>query len=302
MKKKVFFEEFGSLYYFHGATQNWKMQGFHFHKQYEILLFMCEGAKLEIKNRIYNVKKGDIFFINNTEYHRTEGKEGEEYKRYVLMFEPESVAQMSLGFGFNFTALFEEYQEEYINHLHLTGQNLKIVEAKMQQVEDSISKDTTDIYNKNQVKLQLLDLLNTLNQLFDSFVKTEKDKRQVAVSETAGDGERMIPYRNRIEEIKKYIVEHIEEKLELDDLAEVFFINRYYLSHYFKKETGFTLNQYITNQKIMAAKKMLRSGMSVTEAALRLSYNSDSHFISTFKKMTGITPGKFAKGKNGNNV
>jgi AraC-like DNA-binding protein len=52
----------------------------------------------------------------------------------------------------------------------------------------------------------------------------------------------------------------------------------------------------------MAAKKMLRSGMSVTEAALRLSYNSDSHFISTFKKMTGITPGKFAKGKNGNNV
>ena len=74
MKKKVFFEEFESLYYFHGSTQNWKMQGFHVHKQYEIILFLCDGAILEIKNRIYNTKAGDIFFINSTEYHRTEGK------------------------------------------------------------------------------------------------------------------------------------------------------------------------------------------------------------------------------------
>ena len=65
MRKKVFFEEFGSLYYFHGTTQGWKMQGFHFHKQYEIILFMSEGAKLEIKNRIYHTKPGDIFFINS---------------------------------------------------------------------------------------------------------------------------------------------------------------------------------------------------------------------------------------------
>lgn len=91
---------------------------------------------------------------------------------------------------------------------------------------------------------------------------------------------------------------HIDEKLELDDLAETFYVNRYYLSHYFKKETGFTLNQYITNQKIIAAKKMLSSGLSVTEVAMGLSYNSDSHFISTFKKNTGITPGKYAKEKN----
>ena len=66
-------------------------------------------------------------------------------------------------------------------------------------------------------------------------------------------------------------------------------MNKYYLSHYFKKETGFTLSQYITNQKIMAAKKMLKSGMTVTDVAMRLSYSGDSHFISVFKKMTGIT-------------
>ena len=301
MKKKVFFEEFGSLYYFHGSTQNWKMQGFHFHKQYEIILFLCDGATLEIKNRIYNTKAGDIFFINSTEYHRTEGKEGEDYKRYVLMFEPESIAPLSEAFGFNFTSLFEEYQEEYTNHFHLTGKNLKLVEDKMQNVEKSIVKDFSNIYNKNNARIAVLDLLNTLNEMFDALVKTDLAHEDEGSTEIVGGGKtRLIPYRSRIEELKKYIVRHINEKLELDDLAEVFYVNRYYLSHYFKKETWFTLNQYITNQKIIAAKKMLSSGMPVTEVAMELSYNSDSHFISTFKKITGITPGKYAKEKEKN--
>lgn len=302
MKKKVFFEEFGSLYYFHGATQNWKMQGFHFHKQYEILLFMSDGAILEIKNRVYYAKKGDIFFINNKEYHRTEGKDEEAYKRYVLMFDPEIIAQLSNGFGYNFTELFEEYKENYINHLHLTGKNLNMVEEKMQHIENNISRDLTNIYNKNQIKISLLDLLNTLNRLFVSFVRTEMDEQNNCASQYGECQEQMIAYRQRIEDIKKYIVQHVEERLELDDIASAFYISRYYLSHYFKEETGFTLNQYITNQKIIVAKKMLRSGMSVTDVAMQLSYNSDSHFISTFKKMTGITPGKYTKEKDDNNV
>ena len=46
----------------------------------------------------------------------------------------------------------------------------------------------------------------------------------------------------------------------------------------------------MTNQKIIAAKALLKKGTSVTDVALKLSYNSDSHFISVFKKNTGITP------------
>ena len=134
---------------FMAQPRDWKMQGFHFHKQYEIILFMSEGAKLEIKNRIYHTKPGDIFFINSTEYHRTEGREGEEYNRYVLMFEPEIIEPLSEAFGYNFNALFEEYAEEYINCLHLSGRNLKLVEEKMKNVERSIAKDFSVTYNKN---------------------------------------------------------------------------------------------------------------------------------------------------------
>ena len=53
MKKKVFFEEFDSIYYFDGISRNWKMEGLHVHNQYEIILFMSDDVGLEIGNRIY---------------------------------------------------------------------------------------------------------------------------------------------------------------------------------------------------------------------------------------------------------
>lgn len=300
MKKKVFFEEFDSLYYFHGSSQRWEMQGQHFHKQYEIILFLSDGARLEIGERLYDLKKGDIFFINNKEYHRTIGKEGAEYQRYVLMFEPEVIAPLSKAFDYNFMALFEGYQGDIVKRMNLSEQNLRQVEERMRGVEQCISMDIKDENNKVRLKLSLLELLTLLNVLFESFADISAEEAAAAetafwTGETVGEP---VPYRDRIEQIKKYIAAHVEEKLELDDIADHFYMSRYYLSHYFRKETGFTLIQYITNQKITAAKKMLKSGMSVTDVAMRLSYNSDSHFISIFKKMTGTTPKRYAKEGN----
>lgn len=66
------------------------------------------------------------------------------------------------------------------------------------------------------------------------------------------------------------------------------------------KETGFTLTQYVSNQKIIAAKALLKDGHSVTDVALKLSYNSDSHFIEVLNKMTGIMPKKYTQSKKSN--
>ena len=69
------FEEFESLYYFHGSTELGDA-GLSFRNQYEIILFLNDGALLEIGDRVHHVMKGDLFFINNREYHRTSGAEG----------------------------------------------------------------------------------------------------------------------------------------------------------------------------------------------------------------------------------
>ena len=70
----------------------------------------------------------------------------------------------------------------------------------------------------------VLDLLNTLNEMFDTLVKTASVYEDGSYAENAGGGKtRLIPYRSRIEELKKYIVRHINEKLKLDDFGRVSF-------------------------------------------------------------------------------
>lgn len=300
MKERVFFEEFESLYYFHGSTQSWSMQGFHFHNQYEIILFLSEGALLEVGDRSYQVANGDLFFINNKEYHRTSGAAGKDYNRYVLMFEPELLASMSQAFNYEFAQFFENRSDGFVHKLHLEEENLVRVEKLFSKIERRINSGGGEEMVK--IKLSILELVTEVNGMYHFFMKEDNSRLEVCDKpDKKLEFKNPILYRERIEQIKRYIAVHVSEKLDLDEIAGQFFMNRYYLSHYFKKETGFTLLQYVTNQKIVAAKELLKGGLSVTDVASRLSYNSDSHFIAIFKKSTGITPKKYAQSKKSNN-
>lgn len=299
MNEKVFFEEFDSLYYYHGSSYNWSMERFHFHKQYEIILFLNDGAVLEIESRIYNVQAGDLFLINGKEYHRTNGAPGKPHNRYVLMFEPQLLEEMSEAFGYDFAMYFENRDDTFMHKLHLSEEKLQMTEKLFSHIEHAISEDRKDVSSAVKIKLAILRLMLEINNMYTFLAKPDKKPEQAVME--SGYQMREITFkspvlqRDRIDEIKKYVQQHVEEKLELEDIANEMYMNKFYLSHYFKKETGFTLLQYITNQKIIAAKSMLKQGRSVTEIAMQLSYNSDSHFISVFKKNTGMTPKKYGK-------
>jgi AraC-like DNA-binding protein len=63
-----------------------------------------------------------------------------------------------------------------------------------------------------------------------------------------------------------------------------------------KSFTGFSPLTYLINIRISEAIRMLkRPGMNVTEIALETGFYSSQHFSTTFKKLTGHTPGEFRK-------
>jgi AraC-like DNA-binding protein len=63
-----------------------------------------------------------------------------------------------------------------------------------------------------------------------------------------------------------------------------------------KSFTGFSPLTYLINIRISEAIKLLkRPGMNVTEIALETGFYSSQHFSTTFKKLTGHTPGEFRK-------
>lgn len=88
-----------------------------------------------------------------------------------------------------------------------------------------------------------------------------------------------------------YIERHITENISNKQIADSLSITADYLSRLFKKETAQTLTQYISYRKCICASYMLEnSNASCTQIANFLGYASCSHFITHFKKHTGMTP------------
>ena len=308
-KGKIFFEEFEPLYYFHGSSHNWGMQDFHIHDQHEIFLFLNSGSTLEVGNRRYVAAAGDMFLLNSKEYHRVRGAAGASHERYILQFEPELFTGISEAFGYNFAVNFEDRSENFIHKIHLSEANLARVEQHFAKIERNIINENKNENVMVKLKLSILELLVTINELYEFLIKEqavgtedpEYFEDSAAFKVEAGKTKNLTTQRGQIEQIKKYIKDNREDKLGLNEIARKFFMSPYYLSHYFKKKTGFTLAQYITNQKLSEAKALLKKGYSVAEVALRLSYSSDSHFISVFKRNFGITPKQYVKKENDSN-
>lgn len=99
----------------------------------------------------------------------------------------------------------------------------------------------------------------------------------------------------QIEEIKAYITEHFcEAEFKINDIAGYFYVNYHYLCHSFKKQTGITLNQYITSLRIERAKTLIDQGCrNMTLLAEQVGYGDLGYFGKCFKKYTGVSPSKY---------
>ena len=90
---------------------------------------------------------------------------------------------------------------------------------------------------------------------------------------------------------KDFIFDNIQKRLTLAKISKAIGINRTYLCELFKKETGLSIQKYITKIKIEAAVNMLAyEDFSILEISDYFSFSSSSHFCSVFKKETGLSP------------
>ena len=101
---------------------------------------------------------------------------------------------------------------------------------------------------------------------------------------------------NAVEQIKQYIAGHVSEELSVEDLAAMVHFNPDYLSRVFKKETGKTVSEYITEYRCALAGELLKNtDLSVTMIASKSGYPNYAYFTRIFKKYSGCTPREYRK-------
>lgn len=91
-----------------------------------------------------------------------------------------------------------------------------------------------------------------------------------------------------------YIEARLTEKIDYAQMADALGYNRQYLSAKFKRETGKTLSEFITEKRVEYAKILLRtSDQSILDISQLLQFSSCSHFGAAFRKYTGVSPSNY---------
>ena len=96
-------------------------------------------------------------------------------------------------------------------------------------------------------------------------------------------------------EAMDYISKHYNEPdISVGTVAQSLNISEGYLSHTFKKETDYTLLNYLTRYRIHKAAELLKDcRVKVYEVAEQVGYRDIAYFSATFKKYAGISPSEY---------
>ncbi len=94
-----------------------------------------------------------------------------------------------------------------------------------------------------------------------------------------------------VDRITDYIDHHIAEEINREQLAVLVYLNPSYMARLFKKGTGQSLTDYITDVRMNRAKEYLtQTSMSISEIAVKTGYPNFSYFSRVFKKYYEVSP------------
>ena len=102
--------------------------------------------------------------------------------------------------------------------------------------------------------------------------------------------------RTNLWHIREYLDQHYNQKITLDELAERYFINKYYLTRIFKEQFGVTINNYLLNVRITHAKRELRfTDKSAEEIGAEVGFHELYYFSRVFKKVEGCSISEYRR-------
>jgi AraC family transcriptional regulator len=102
--------------------------------------------------------------------------------------------------------------------------------------------------------------------------------------------------RYKLNQVQDYIDAHLDQNLELEDLAQQVGMSQFYFSRLFKQSLGVTPHQYVIQQRVERAQQLIqKSQLSFVEIALECGFANQGHLNRHFKRSLGVTPKEMAR-------
>ena len=108
-------------------------------------------------------------------------------------------------------------------------------------------------------------------------------------------------HADAVYKVIEYIKANFQRRMSLEEIAASTYLSKTYLSSLFKKETGYSISEYINIVRIERSKSLLlEENISIIDIANLCGFEDQSYFTKVFKHIVGITPKKYRenRGKN----
>ena len=242
------------------------------------VIHYCAKGRCEIltKDGMYAFMEPGVICL---ESHKRKEKNfnfyGEEYEGVEIAFE------------------LDAFNEEQIEYLKTLGIDIDELKQRFDQDTEYYIGNASDLLKASEMELDammkgeapdsltlFLSILRINNLVKTGHILTDKSKFYLT------KGQRKI-----VSEIHDYFIDHIDEDITVEQMAEKYNLSHVSLNKYFGIMYGDTLHKYMQNYRMnYAGKELVMTDKSVAEIAASVGYDNQGKFSSAFKRKHKVTP------------
>ena len=235
----------------------------HIHKDCEIYINLSGDVAFAVENRLYEVSRGTAIITKPYEYHHCVYRSDMPHSHYWITF---SARQDQ-----DFLKFFFAREKGINNRIDLNEQKLNAVCDVLESL----------LENKgNGLDCRLL-ILRFFQILSEGTIKQPLAETQQLPKD--------------VEKALAYMDAHLQEDIDIKQLAALCNVSVNTLERHFKSSLGISPFEILKRKRLFASMMYLKSGCTVTEAALKSGFADWSNYIQLFRKKFGITPGQYKK-------
>lgn len=239
----------------------------HYHDFHKIIVFVSGKVTYHIEGKAYQLKPQDILLVSQGAIHKPEIDPSIPYERYIFWIR-DDLSSSELN------TCFQKANDRSFNLIRLDS----VLQEKLKDLLPEIEHFLRDTQFGDSIlsKALFAQFMVYINRIF-------------LKSSTAPD-QKSYSSDSQVEQLLKYINRNLSENLSIDHLAERFFFSKYHMMRKFKKETGYTIHNYIISKRLLHARSLIAQGTPVMKAAMQSGFQDYTAFVRAYKKQFGTVP------------
>lgn len=250
----------------------------HFHDDIEVAFVLDGNVKLKVGYYTYNLKKGDIYIINDNETHSFESTG-----------EPNMVMMLQMDMNY-----FAEYYEGLKNSFFITDMEDDSDET-LDVLKNILAKIMMEILQKGfGYEQKVIESTHNLISCLLADFRYQVTEDGKFISESKNRSDKILA--GRLNRITDYMYENYSRKLTLSEIADREHLSIYYLSHVIKEATGLSFQELLSFIRVEESEKMLLStNKKIGVIAEESGFSAVRYYIKHFHTWYGMHPSEYRK-------